>query len=58
MKTLFPILILTAALCGCPDTKVPKAPPLTPQPKAVISEAGAGGLTGVANRHIRSPARA
>ena len=45
MKTLFPVLILTALLCGCPDTKVPKGPPLTPQPKAITkASSGFGSL--------------
>jgi hypothetical protein len=57
MKTLFPMLVLTALLCGCPDTKVPKSPPLTPQPKAVTSDLGHVGSAGAADRGIRSPAR-
>lgn len=58
MKTLFPMLILTTLLCGCPDTKVPKAPPLTPQPKAALIDPDRSGLTGAADRQTRSAALA
>lgn len=36
LKTLLPLLAVTACLCGCPDVKVPQAPPGVPQPKAAI----------------------
>ena len=31
---LLPAVFMAALLCGCPDTKLPKAPPSVPQPKA------------------------
>lgn len=36
MKPLFPLALLVASglLHGCPDTKIPKAPPKIPEPKA------------------------
>ncbi len=34
MKTLLLSLMAAALLCGCPDAKVPKKPPVIPEPKA------------------------
>ncbi|MES2412686.1 MAG: hypothetical protein V4614_02710 [Pseudomonadota bacterium] len=40
MKTLLPTalasLVSVFLLCGCPDTKMPKAPPKIPEPKASL----------------------
>ncbi|MDB5967481.1 MAG: hypothetical protein JWQ72_3981 [Polaromonas sp.] len=47
MKRLWqgsPLLMAAALLCGCPDSNVPKAPPNTPQPKA-MAPAGAAPAT-------------
>jgi hypothetical protein len=56
MKTLFPMLLLTAFLCGCPDTRVPKAPPLTPQPKAATNTPPSLVIVAADFRHTLSPA--
>lgn len=39
MRPLLPLsLAFTAVLlCGCPDTKIPKAPPKIPEPKAAFA---------------------
>ena len=34
MKSVLLLPFITALLCGCPDAKVPKAPPKVPEPKA------------------------
>lgn len=36
MKKLLPLLLVAVAalLSGCPDSKMPKVPPSTPEPKA------------------------
>ncbi len=46
MKPLLPLSLAFAAvlLCGCPDTKMPKAPPKIPEPKAAL--AGPQGMAG------------
>lgn len=38
MKPLLPLAVVLAAglLCGCPDAKMPKAPPKIPEPKAAL----------------------
>ena len=38
MKSLFSTFLaafFTILLCGCPDNKLPKAPPKVPEPKAM-----------------------
>ena len=36
-KLLLPLLVLICALLGgCPDSKMPKVPPSTPEPKASV----------------------
>lgn len=39
MRFLLPLSLTFTALflCGCPDTKMPKAPPKIPEPKAALS---------------------
>lgn len=39
MKTLLPLAFVAALLllCGCPDSKLPKAPPRVPEPKVVFN---------------------
>ena len=38
MKPLLPLALVIASglLYGCPDTKIPKAPPKIPEPKAAM----------------------
>ncbi|MBI2724656.1 MAG: hypothetical protein HYX42_00240 [Polaromonas sp.] len=38
MKPLLPLAFVIASglLSGCPDTKIPKAPPKIPEPKAAV----------------------
>lgn len=38
MKPLLPLALVIASglLYGCPDTKIPKAPPSIPEPKASL----------------------
>jgi hypothetical protein len=36
-KTLLSLLTMVVCLCGCPEVKVPKAPPDIPKPKAALS---------------------
>lgn len=33
MKTLIPLALTAALLCGCPNTKLPSTPPKAPEPK-------------------------
>jgi hypothetical protein len=33
--TLLPLLLAIVVLSGCPDPKLPKAPPKVPEPKAL-----------------------
>lgn len=39
MKPLLPLVLVAAAglLCGCPDAKMPKAPPKIPEPKVALT---------------------
>lgn len=39
MKThlLLPLALTALLLSGCPDSKMPKAPPSTPEPKAIVT---------------------
>jgi hypothetical protein len=57
MKIIFTMLFLTVFLCGCPDTKVPKAPPLAPQPKAVANTLSGPVLAAADSCDALSPAR-
>ena len=44
MKSLLSTFIasfFSLLLCGCPDTKLPKAPPKVPEPKAMQSTVAA-----------------
>jgi hypothetical protein len=45
MKTHLPlVLTVLLVLSGCPDNKVPKAPPKVPEPKADTAAARAPGV--------------
>ena len=34
---LLPVLLAVIVLSGCPDPKIPKAPPKVPEPKALVA---------------------
>ena len=57
MKTLLPLAFVAALLCGCPDPKLPKAPPRVPEPKVVFSlcpDASASAQSNFCDRHLRT----
>lgn len=37
MKSFVPLVLVIIFLSGCPNSKVPKAPPSVPEPKASLS---------------------
>ena len=42
MAKLLPLIFLTSLLYGCPDTKIPKAPPKAPEPKLTVNDKKTG----------------
>ncbi len=57
MKTLLPLAFVAALLCGCPDSKLPKAPPRVPEPKVVFNlcpDASVGALSYFCDQHPRT----
>ena len=57
MKTLLPLAFVAALLCGCPDPKLPKAPPRAPEPKVVSNpcpDALASAQSYFCDRHLRT----
>ncbi len=38
MAKLLSFVFLSALLCGCPDTKIPKVPPKAPEPKLLLDD--------------------
>lgn len=53
MKILMPVVLFAALLCGCPESKIPKAPPKAPEPKlsSLLIDA-----SGTPQRCVSSPA--
>ena len=57
MKTLLPVALVAALLCGCPDSKLPKVPPRVPEPKVMSNlwpDASVGAQSNFCDQHLRT----